>query len=85
MIKTLLLFILSCFRISFFILRIAIVKALLPRMPLPNWVKEREANVSVGQVDNDDVQVGKVMKDSRTIKLWKRGKCSVVSVYIGST
>ena len=82
MIKTLLLFILSCFRISFFILRIAIVKALLPRMPLPNWVKEREANVSVGQVDNDDVGQLEVMKDSRTIKLWKRGKCQMVVLFL---
>ena len=74
MIKTLLLFILTCIRISIYILRIAIIKALLPRMPLPNWGKEREENISVGQVDGDDVGHDQVREDSRIIKLWKRGK-----------
>ena len=82
MIKTLLLFILTCIRISFYILRIAIIKALLPRMPLPNWVKERKANVSVGQVDNDDVGQLEVMKTPRTIKLWKRGKCQMIVLFL---
>ena len=67
MIKTLLLFILSCIRVSFDILRIAIIKALLPRMPPPNWGQE---NVSVVQVDDRDI--GQV-ENSRIIKLWKRG------------
>ena len=43
-------------------------------MPLPNWGKEREENISVGQVDDDDVGHGQVREDSRIIKLWKRGK-----------
>jgi hypothetical protein len=67
MIKFLLLFILSCIQVSFYILRIAIVKALLPRMPPPNWGKEK--NISVVQVDD----VGRGEEDSRIIKLWKRG------------
>ena len=72
MIKTLLLLILSCFRISFYILRIAIIKALLPRMPPSNWGKERKENhaISVGQVD----EVPVIEENSRIIKLWKRGK-----------
>lgn len=72
MIKTLLLFILSCIRVSLYILRIAIIKALLPtvpRGPLPNRGKGDE-NISVVQVDD----VGQVEEDSRIIKLWKRGK-----------
>ncbi|KAF8810123.1 hypothetical protein BYT27DRAFT_7240930 [Phlegmacium glaucopus] len=40
MIKTLLLLVSSCIRFSLQILRIAIIKAFLPRMPLPNWRKE---------------------------------------------
>ena len=69
MIKTLLLLILSCIRVSFDILRMAIIKALFPRMPLPNWGKE---NVSVVQVLDDDRDVGQV-ENSRIVKLWKRG------------
>ena len=68
MIKTLLLFILSCIQLSFHILHIAIIKVLLPRMPPPNWRREQmEENVSV-------VQVNGQVEDSRIIKLWKRGK-----------
>jgi len=58
MIKTLLLFILSCTRVSFDILRIVIIKALLPRMPPRNSCGGKgNISISVVQVDDDVGQV----------------------------
>ena len=53
MIKTLLLFISSCIRISLYLLRKAIIRALIPRMPPRNWGKRREETAAV-QVDDVD-------------------------------
>jgi hypothetical protein len=74
MIKSLLLFILSCIRVSFYILRLSIISVLLPRMPLPNWKKEEGENISAGQVVDGDVGQVTQVEDSRIIKLWNRGK-----------
>ena len=69
MVKTLLLFILSCIRLSITNLRIAILRALLPRMPLPNWRKD-------GIIRSVDDPASQVVEYSRirTLTLWKKGK-----------